>query len=141
MFQHVVVAYDGSHPSLAAFDCGLEIAARFQADLRVVSVVRLPEPAGRVEIQALVEEGQKHFEDEFAQLAARAAERGVALRTEVLEGHPAEQIIRAAEREPTDLVVMGRRGISTVQRWLLGSISERVARDARCAVLIVHGMS
>lgn len=138
MFKHVVVAYDGSPASLAAFDYGLDIAARFAADLRVVSVVRLPEPAGRVEIQAMVEEGQRHFTEEFAQLAARAAQRGVLLRTEVVEGHPAEQLIRAAEREPTDLVVMGRRGISKVHRWLLGSISERVVRDARCPVLIVH---
>src|ERR1700692_2819425 len=102
MFHRIAVPYDGSQPSRVAFECALEVAVRFGAELRVVSVVRLPEPSTRVELHA-----------EFEGLAARAAERGLALQTEVLEGHPADQILRAAERFGADLIVMGRRGRTT----------------------------
>ena len=138
MFQRIAVAYDGSHQSRAAFDCALEIAVRFGSELRVISVVRLPEPTTRVELHAVIEEGQEHFRAEFETLGKRAAEHGVALQTEVLEGHPADQVVRAAERFHADLIVMGRRGRSTVERWLLGSVSERVLRDAHCPTLVLH---
>lgn len=138
MFHKIAVPYDGSQPSRQAFECALEVAVRFGAELRVVSVVRLPEPTTRVELHAVIEEGERHFSDEFQGLAKLAAERGLALQTEVLEGHPADQILRAAERFGADLIVMGRRGRTTVGRWLLGSVSERVLRDAHCPTLVVH---
>jgi nucleotide-binding universal stress UspA family protein len=138
MFHRIAVPYDGSLPSRTAFEYALEIAVRFGAELRVISVVRLPEPTTRVELHAVIEEGHEHFHAEFEALAKRAAERGQTLATEVLDGHPADQILRAAERFHADLIVMGRRGRSTVGRWLLGSISERVLRDAHCPTLVVH---
>jgi len=138
MFHRIAVPYDSSQPSRVAFECALEVAVRFGAELRVVSVVRLPEPTTRVELHAVIEEGERHFRDEFQELAKRAAESGLALQTEVLEGHPADQILRAAERFGADLIVMGRRGRTTVGRWLLGSVSERVLRDAHCPTLVVH---
>ena len=61
-----------------------------------------------------------------------------ALETEVDVGHPAEQLVLAAERHHADLIVMGRRGKSTFKRWMLGSISERVLRYAHCPVLVIH---
>jgi nucleotide-binding universal stress UspA family protein len=138
MFRHILVAYDGSPQSLSAFDYALGIAAAFGSELRVAAVVRLPEPATRLELHAVIEEGQEHFRGDFERLAARAGERGLALKTEVREGHPADQLLRAAEEQVTDLIVMGRRGRSAVGRWLLGSTSERVLRDAPCPVLVVH---
>jgi nucleotide-binding universal stress UspA family protein len=138
MFQRIAVAYDGSRPSRAAFDCALEIAVRFGGVVHVVSVVRLPEPTTRVELHAVIEEGQEHFRAEFVALRERAAEHGLAIETEILEGHPADQVLRAAERFHADLIVMGRRGRSAIQRWLLGSVSERVLRDAQCPTLVVH---
>jgi nucleotide-binding universal stress UspA family protein len=138
MFQRIAVAYDGSHASRTAFECALEIAGRFGSVLRVISVVRLPEPTTRVELHAVIEEGQEHYRAEFDALGKRAAELGLTLETEVLEGHPADQVLRAAERFHADLIVMGRRGRSAVGRWLLGSVSERVLRDAGCPALVVH---
>jgi nucleotide-binding universal stress UspA family protein len=53
-------------------------------------------------------------------------------------GHPAEQIVRVAERENANLIVMGRRGKTTIERWMLGSVSERVLRYAHGSVLVVR---
>jgi nucleotide-binding universal stress UspA family protein len=52
-------------------------------------------------------------------------------------GNPADEIVAAAGDYETDLVVVGARGRGGVARLLLGSVSEKVLRDARCPVLIV----
>lgn len=138
MFQKILVGYDGSKQSEKAFEIAAEIAIRFRASLRAVSIVRPPEPAAEGELVAVIDDAMDRFEEAFSLLRERAAERKLAIETEVLVGHPAEQLVIAAERHGADLIVMGRRGKSTFQRWMLGSISERVLRYAHCPVLVVH---
>ena len=53
-------------------------------------------------------------------------------------GDPAEAILRVAEDQAADLIVVGSRGLSTVARFFLGSVAERVARHALCPVLLVR---
>jgi nucleotide-binding universal stress UspA family protein len=138
MFERILVAYDTSDQSESAFRNGLELAARFQAELLVLSIARPPEPPTRVELQAELESARQHYEEAFARLRAAASKRGVVIQTAVEVGHPAEQIVRIAERERSELIVMGRRGKTKLERWMLGSVSERVLRYAHCPVLVVH---
>jgi nucleotide-binding universal stress UspA family protein len=62
----------------------------------------------------------------------------IELETDVAVGNPADQIIHRAEEVQASLIVMGRRGRSAIQRWVLGSNSERVLRYAHCPVMVVH---
>jgi nucleotide-binding universal stress UspA family protein len=57
----------------------------------------------------------------------------------VVEGRPAAEVLAAAEEPGVDLVVLGARGLGTIGRLLLGSVSERVLQHAPCPVLIVKG--
>ena len=57
----------------------------------------------------------------------------------VAVGNPADEIILAAKTRGYDHIVMGSRGLSAVKELLLGSVSDRVAREAHCPVTIVHG--
>ncbi len=138
MFGKVLVGYDGSKQAEKAFAVGLEIAAKFGAKLLAVSIFRPPEPAAEGELSAVIDDAKQHFEEILEKLKPAAASRRVALETEVEVGHPAEQLVLAAERHHADLIVMGRRGKSTFQRWVLGSVSERVLGYAHCPVLVVH---
>ena len=137
MIETILVAFDGSDQSRKAFDLGLEMAVKFNAKLLVVGVVRLPEPAISIEIDAMLDRGRTHFAEEFEKLGAQAREQNVDLLTHVAIGHPAEQILRAAEDNHADLIVMGRRGMTRATRWILGSVSERVMRYAHCPVTVV----
>lgn len=137
MFKTILVAFDGSEQSQRAFHLGLEITAKFQAKLIVLGIIQLPEPAHTVEVEATVEAGRKKFKKEFAALAKKAKSLGVELETSIAVGHPAEQILRQAEDEHADLIVMGRRGLTRVTRWMLGSVSERVLRYAHCPVTVI----
>lgn len=137
MLRTILVAFDGSDQSKKAFRFALELAGRFQSKLRVLGVVRLPEPAVSPEIDAMLDRGREHFRDEFAALEGHAAESGLTIETRVAVGHPVEQILREAEDAQADLIVMGRRGTTRATRWILGSVSERVLRYAHCPVTVV----
>ncbi len=137
MLKTILVAFDGSEQSQKAFDLGLEISGKFNAKLLVIGIVRLPEPAISVEIDAMLDRGKTHFAEEFAKLTEAAKQANVQLETEVGVGHPAEHILRYAEDNHADMIVMGRRGLTRATRWILGSVSERVMRYAHCPVTVV----
>nr|WP_022797655.1 universal stress protein [Thermus islandicus] len=139
MFRRILVGYDGSEMAKKALLAALELARVFGGEVLALAVVRPPEFAELgVELQGVLEEVQGPLAEAF-DFANREAERvGVPLRTRSQVGHPAETLARVAEDEGFDLIVLGRRGLTPVQRWMLGSVSERVLRYAPCAVLVVH---
>jgi nucleotide-binding universal stress UspA family protein len=74
----------------------------------------------------------------FVSLRERAKQKDIELETDVVLGHPAEQIIHKADTIQASLIVMGKRSHTILHRWMLGSNSERVLRYAHCPVMIVH---
>jgi nucleotide-binding universal stress UspA family protein len=106
---------------------------RSRARLSVVSVASPPEPPTEVETQAAIEAATGHYEKLFESLRRRAQERQVELRTHVLVGHPADQILTAAA-QGVDLIVVGHRGRSAIREWVSGSTSRRIVTHARCSL-------
>lgn len=137
MIKKILVAYDGSNESHSAFLFGLDMAKKFEADLEVLSVVRVLEPPEDVETRDNLERGREHYEKFFKQLRHEAKELGLHIKTEVALGHPAEQIIRWAEKNQINVIVMGHQTKNTFGRWLLGSTPDKVVHHAPCTVTIV----
>ena|SRR5688572_13375174 len=139
-----VVAVDGSQYALNA----LRFFARWPRPagltVRVVGVVEplpLPRTAPamiRPELHAAVAvaQGERRRALEQAFEEARPPLAGGATTETLAYGHPAAELLRVAQESAADLIVLGARGLGAVQRVLLGSVSEAVLRDARCAVLI-----
>jgi nucleotide-binding universal stress UspA family protein len=138
VFETILVAYDGSPQSQRAADIAFLMAEAMGSKLVIFAVIRPPEPAARAELNAILDDAREHYEQSFVQLRERARRAELELKTEIEVGHPAEHIVRRAEQTDAGLIVMGRRGISAFQRWMLGSISERVLRYAHCPVMVVH---
>jgi len=138
MFNKILLAYDGSDPAKKAFDRCLEMTTCFKAELSIVTVIRPPEFAEDVETEAILENARDHFDQAHAELQTRAHAAGIAPSIHIRVGHPAEQIIAAAEEWHADLIVTGHRGQVLVERWLLGSVSRLVIAYARCAVLVIR---
>lgn len=57
---------------------------------------------------------------------------------EILIGDPYTVILKTAENENFDLIVMGNRGFSSIKSFFLGSVTQRVAAESKCPVLIIH---
>lgn len=138
MIKKLVVAYDGSKQSEKAYKLALDMAAKYSAQMIVLSVARPPEPPVAVELEAVLEGAKEYFEGHFKCLREQAGSLGLEARFEVRVGHPAEQIVNMANQEKADAIVMGHRGESLWQRWLVGSVAKRVLSYASCTVVIVR---
>ena len=114
------------------------MAGDAKATLHVLSVIRPPEAAESAELHAALDEERDRFERYFGPIRDRAKEKAIELETEIAVGHPAEQIIHAADKMQASVIVMGKRSHTLLHRWMLGSNTERVLRYAHCPVMIVH---
>ena len=91
-------------------------------------------------ISEITNERRTALEEALAATAATFVKVVKHVEQHVLMGHPAEQLVHAAAARPgIDLVVLGARGLGTLERLLLGSVSEAVLRHTDRSVLIVKG--
>jgi nucleotide-binding universal stress UspA family protein len=138
MIGKLLVAYDGSKQSEKAYALGLDMAAKYTARVIVLSVARPPEPPVAVELEAVLENAMAFYEEHFKGMREQAQAMGIDADFLVRVGHPAEQIVHLANEEAADAIVMGHRGESFLQRWLLGSVAKRVLSYAHCTVVVVR---
>lgn len=139
--QAILAAYDGSESAKAAFDFALALARSTGAKLRLLAVVRPPDFAEDVETEDLIERGRENLQQSMQEPLARAKATGVDCTTDVVVGHPAEQIVIYAERNHIDHIVVGHRGHSFFERWLIGSVARQVIAYAPCAVTVIRPRS
>lgn len=74
--------------------------------------------------------------DALEHLESIAAERGISFRALVREGNPAKEIIRTAEEENIDLIIMGKKGLSALEKLFIGSVANQVLRSANVPLLL-----
>ena len=137
MYSTILHPTDGSEASTAAADHAIELASTNDATLRLLYVVDVSTLAaddfGTVLLDNLEENGRAALDD----LAARAEAAGVECVTVVETGTPHREIVADVEGSDVDLVVMGTHGRTGLDRFLLGSVAERVVRTAGVPVLVV----
>jgi nucleotide-binding universal stress UspA family protein len=137
--ERILVAFDGSPPSRRA----LEHAARLIGSGELVLLHVLPEivPDDYTPTEVDPEEAAAEIV-ELQQVCAELAAQGVSARALPIGADAfadaAEAIVTEAERIEADVIAIGTRGHGTFSRLALGSVSTRVAHDARCDVLIVR---
>ncbi|MGB9464574.1 MAG: universal stress protein [Candidatus Acidiferrum sp.] len=137
-FRKILVGFDGSAQAGKAAETAFSLAKALDGRVILLAVARPPEPATSVEMHAMLDDAREHYEEDFVKFRTQAQEQGLELETAIAVGHPAEQIIRRAEAEHVDLILLGRRGMSRFEKWILGSISERVLHYAHCPVMVVR---
>jgi len=140
MLKSILVAFDGSEQSRKAFNFALEMSRHCTGalpEITVVSVAQPPEPIDIVEMDAIIDSATQHYEELFKGLREKAKAEGVDIKTEIVVGHPADQIIKYAAEKKSDMVILGHLGKSKIANWLLGSVSKRVSSYAPCTVTIV----
>ena len=134
----LLVAYDGSKQAEKAFKLALDIASKYSAKMMVLSVARPPEPPVAVELEAVLESATEFYKGHFKCMKELTESLGIEATFEVRAGHPAEQIVHVANEENADAIVMGHRGESFFQKWLVGSVAKRVLSYAQCTVIVVR---
>ena len=139
MIRKLLVGYDGSEAASKAFDFALDLGRRYSAELHILAVARPPEFGTEVETEAVIETSRRHFAHVLQPLKSRLASESLESKFQVVVGHPAKQLLLYAEKHDIDHIVVGHRGHSVFENWLLGSVARQVIAHASCAVTVVRG--
>ncbi|MDQ2049018.1 universal stress protein [Natronolimnohabitans sp. A-GB9] len=140
MYDTILVPTDGSEQAARGVEHGLNLAAQHDASvvcLYVVDERRHGRPPALGSVEAEHEKVEDDALDMLEGIADRARERDLEVACECCRGLPWEEIIAHADREDADLIVMGRRGATDDRRTPLGSVAERVIRQAEIPVQAV----
>jgi nucleotide-binding universal stress UspA family protein len=137
--ESVLVAVDFTEGSRRALDCAAGLAHRLGARLAALHVAPPfltyePLPAFPAPAPISPERLGKIRED-LRQFVTPAGSKHPLAEVFVRDGDPADEILAYAASSGVDLVVLGTHGHRAFERWLLGSVTERVARKAGCSVL------
>jgi len=128
-YKNVLIPSDGSIDAEYAATFAASIAHRCRANLTVCSMI----PTGSKKAMA---EAEQITGDVISLCKAK----GVETDSLIWEGKPAVEILKAIDTKKIDLAVIGYTGKGKVSRWILGSVSERVARTAPCSVFVVKSI-
>jgi nucleotide-binding universal stress UspA family protein len=138
--KKILAPTDFSPSSEAAIDYAVTFAKRFEAEVILIHVIESPaysvtdtlilvdhEAALKTTAEALMENVYK-----------TCIEKGLSASRSVVSGTPHREIIKKAEQEKADLIIMGTHGRTGVERLLLGSVAEKVVRLSMIPVLTVR---
>ena len=139
MYERILVPTDGSDAVDAAVDHAIDLAETYGAEVHAVYVVDTAALAAEMDypqvVEALEAEGSRAVRAVEEQATAAGFDR---VRTAVLRGTPHAAILEYAEDNDVDLIVMGTHGRSGLDRYLLGSVTEKVVRKSDVPVLTVR---
>ena len=139
--QSIVVGTDGSPSAAAAVRRATGLAKGSGALVHLVTAY--PDaPSYRERISSSAKRDPINLREAAESVLARAAgeleAQGVAVETHAQEGDPANTIIEVAQEQNVDLIIVGDRGLTGLQRFLLGSVSSKLAHHAPCSLMIVR---
>ena len=135
----ILLASDLSQASAAAESLAFELAANLGSSVLLVSVIDprgLSMPGGG--FRQRVDQARAARESAAQAIVDRGRREGVPIRCLIWEGDPGESIVEAAEAEDVDLIVVGSHGRRGIDRFFMGSVSERVVRTASVPVLVAR---
>jgi nucleotide-binding universal stress UspA family protein len=133
----ILVAYDDTASGKVALQRAVEMTARLDAELIVITVapvVNLGRAGGRTDPY----DSPARRDEVLAEARAYLTEHGVDARYLRITGPPADAIVHAAKEYGVDLIIVGRRSTNLLKRLLGQSVSEAVLHKAPCTVLIAR---
>lgn len=141
-WKTIVAATDGSERSIAAASLAADLARESRAELHLVTVVRPPEgwwgiegapPPPRAMSDAIVDARESILNVTLTAIDQTDLE----IVADLEIGDPSGAITSYCEKVEADLLVIGRRGAGIIERFVMGSVADRLAHYAPCAILIV----
>lgn len=150
--RRIILAIDASEASVKAVSF---VLTKFQPDHSTGKSGRVPlhvsvvhvmarRPTAPIEFRFSAPwiKSEEHAKDVARRFVERSAQRltkaGFTAEAVCKIGNPAEEIMKVASKEKADLIVMGAKGLGTIDRVLLGSVSMQVLQYANCPVLVVR---
>jgi nucleotide-binding universal stress UspA family protein len=149
MFEKILIATDGSKHSEKAAEMALEMARLTGGKVTALYVADVSNYFAPVDMSYNIADevigGMRNLVLKDAEAAVKRVEEmakvaGVTFESNIIEGNPADDIMKFAEESKEDLIVMGGIGRTGLEKFLLGSVAEKVVRNSRVPVRGVRGV-
>lgn len=141
LHRNILIATDGSDNTLRAISCGIEFAKISGATVYALYVVNTPATISETWTlgkERIYEVMRKDGEKAVSKIKEIGEASGVEIKEVVLDGDPSNEIIDFAENNNIDLIVMGTLGKTGLEKFLIGSVAEKVVRGSKVPVMVVR---
>lgn len=142
--KRILVPLDGSSIAEQALNPALSLAEALPARLILLRVTPRPQiPVQPVpcwpDLDSVMDAAEQETNAYLQSLQAAIGDSPVSTSSQCATGLAAESIIEIADSQKVDLIVMCSHGRSGIERWVFGSVAEKVLRGANCATLVING--
>ena len=142
MYKKMLVVLDGSELAEIVFPYAKELAGRLDIDVILLHVysqaMRGSMPMYKAYIESTAENIGMQAQQIQQSLSTSKSAKPVEVRGELVMGYHADEILRFAEENAVNLIMMASHGRSGAQRWSIGSVADKILRAARVPVWLVH---
>lgn len=135
--MNILVALDGSEYSQQALLQACDLAKKYQSNLILVYVVDKPHPLEFLERKEFLGILRKFGKKVLTKGEQTAKNQGLGVTIIMKEGNIANEIIKLAKNKKCNLIIVGSKGLGATLRFFLGSVSNKLANNSPCSLLIV----
>lgn len=136
-FQKILVPVDGSLYSEKALTRASELAQVFDSKIILIYVVEKSIPINLLDHKEYLEILRKFGNKTLEKANIVLSKNGLSAKLLLKEGNIFNEIEKVVKKEKCDLVIVGNKGLGSVARLLLGSVSNKISQSSSCSVLIV----
>lgn len=141
MFTSILVPVDGSDNSYRALDAALVLAEKLGSIITVIHVMEqipITHIGSEKLLSELLEAYKKENQNILSKCSEIATQKGLTLKTLLLQGNPASVILDYSKKEKFDLLIMGSRGLGKFKELILGSVSGKIVHHSPSAVMLIR---
>lgn len=136
-FKKILVPVDGSTYSVKALKRACELAEAFDSKILVMYVVEKSIPINLLDRKEYLKILRKFGNKTLDKANTILSKQEISGKLLLKEGNIVNEIEKVAKAEKCDLIILGNKGLGTVARFLLGSVSNKISQSSPCSVLIV----
>lgn len=138
MYQHILLAADGSQNSIRAAKEALKIAQiNAETLVTIIFIIDMEKAKTDVLHSSSIESLYMERRRKLVPIEELFNEHQVHYKVEIIHGSPGPEIIKFANTQNVDLVVIGSRGLNSLQEMVLGSVSHKVMKRVQCPAMLV----
>ena len=137
LYLNILVPVDGSKFSEKALLHACEMAKNYQAHLILLYVVEKSFPINLLDRKEYLEILRKFGKKVLVNAKNITTQRGIDPKIVMKEGNITNEIVKLAKKEQCNLIVVGNKGLGATARFFLGSVSNKLANNSPCSILIV----
>jgi len=142
MYKKMLVPLDGSELSEVVFPYAEELAGRLGLEVILLHVHSPGKdeaiPLHQAYIERKAEIMKQQSEEVWQKAGGKQGSKAVQVRSELVAGYPAKEILRYADENNIDLILMATHGRSGVERWVMGSVAEKVLQASKTPIWLVR---